>query len=133
MPVRPHLLAACVALGPAACTSVPVARTAAATQPALTAQTLNSGGVMPAEQARVHFDHAELHFAVDPATQSIDASATLSFTAKSATGPASPVTPSLASWYGSWHRASSCSRCSSRPRCGRTAGRSSRPAAPAVL
>jgi aminopeptidase N len=85
MPLRPHLLAACVALGLAACTSVPVAKTAAATQPALTAQTLNSGGVMPAEQARVHFDHAELHFAVDPATQSIDASATLSFTAKSAT------------------------------------------------
>jgi aminopeptidase N len=84
MPLRPHLLAACVALGLAACTSVPVAKTAA-TQPALTAQTLNSGGVMPAEQARVHFDHAELHFAVDPATQSIDASATLGFTAKSAT------------------------------------------------
>ncbi len=40
---------------------------------------------MPAEQARVHFDHAELHFTVDPAGQSIDASATLSFTAKSAT------------------------------------------------
>ena len=85
MSLRPHLLAACVALGLAACTSVPVARTAAANRPAPTAQTLNSGGVMPAEQARVHFDHAELHFAVDPAAQSIDASATLSFTAKSAT------------------------------------------------
>ena len=85
MPVRPHLLAACVALVLAACTSVPVAETAAAVQPALTAQTLSSGGVMPAEQARVHFDHAELHFAVDPAAQSIDAIATLSFTAKSAT------------------------------------------------
>lgn len=86
MPLRPHLLAACVALGLAACTSVPAAKTAAAVQPALTAQTLSSGGVMPAEQARMHFDHAELHFAVDPAAQSIDASATLSFTAKSATG-----------------------------------------------
>jgi aminopeptidase N len=82
---RLHLLAISVALGLAACTSVPVAKTGAATQPALTAQTLNSGGVMPAEQARVHFDHAELHFTVDPAGQSIDASATLSFTAKSAT------------------------------------------------
>ncbi|MEO9215020.1 MAG: M1 family metallopeptidase [Rhodanobacter sp.] len=91
---RLHLLTLSVALGLAACTSVPVARTAARTvnrtssaptQPALTAQTLNSGGVMPAEQARVHFDHAELHFTVDPAAQSIDASATLSFTAKSAT------------------------------------------------
>ncbi len=82
---RLHLLAISVALGLAACTSVPVAKTGAPTQPALTAQTLNSGGVMPAEQARVHFDHAELHFTIDPAGQSIDASATLSFTAKSAT------------------------------------------------
>lgn len=85
MSLRPSLLAAGVALGLAACTSVPVAKTAPPAQPAPTAQTLNSGGVMPAEQARVHFDHAELHFAVDAATQSIDASATLSFTAKSAT------------------------------------------------
>jgi aminopeptidase N len=82
---RLHLLAIGLALGLAACTSVPVARTVAPTQPALTAQTLNSGGVMPAEQARVHFDHAELHFALDPARQSIDARATLTFTAKSAT------------------------------------------------
>lgn len=82
---RLHLFAISVALGLAACTSVPVAKTGAPTQPALTAQTLNSGGVMPAEQARVHFDHAELHFTIDPAAQSIDASATLSFTAKSAT------------------------------------------------
>jgi aminopeptidase N len=85
MHLRLHLLAISVALGLAACTSVPVAKTGAPTQPALTAQTLNSGGVMPAEQARVHFDHAELHFTIDPAGQSIDASATLSFTAKSAT------------------------------------------------
>ncbi|WP_426701017.1 M1 family metallopeptidase [Rhodanobacter sp. Col0626] len=79
---RLHLLAISVALGLTACTSVPVAKTS---QPALTTQTLSSGGVMPAEQKRVHFDHAELHFSVDPAKQSIDASATLSFTAKSAT------------------------------------------------
>jgi Aminopeptidase N len=82
---RLHLLAIGVALSLAACTSVPVAKTGTPTQPALTTQTLNSGGVMPAEQARVHFDHAELHFTIDPAAQSIDASATLSFTAKSAT------------------------------------------------
>ncbi|HEV2679036.1 MAG TPA: M1 family metallopeptidase, partial [Rhodanobacter sp.] len=82
---RLHLLTLSVALGLAGCTSVPVARTVAPTQPALTAQTLNSGGVMPAEQARVHFDHADLHFTIDAAAQSIDASATLSFTAKSAT------------------------------------------------
>jgi len=82
---RLHLLAISVALGLAACTSVPVATTHAPSQPALTAQTLNSGGVMPAEQARVHFDHADLHFTIDPVGQSLDASATLSFTAKSAT------------------------------------------------
>ena len=56
-----------------------------ATQPALTEQTLRSGGTMPAEQARVHFDHAELHFSVDPAQQSLDAVARLSFSAREAT------------------------------------------------
>ena len=40
---------------------------------------------MPPEQARVHFDHAQLHIGVDPAQQRIDASATLSFTAHEAT------------------------------------------------
>ncbi len=85
MHFRQHLLATGVALALAACTSVPVARTAAPAQPALTTQTLNSGGVMPAEQARLHFDHAELHFSVDAAQQRIDGVATLSFTAKSAT------------------------------------------------
>ena len=85
MHFRQHLLATGVALALAACTSVPVARTAAPAQPALTTQTLNSGGVMPAEQARLHFGHAELHFSVDAAQQRIDGVATLSFTAKSAT------------------------------------------------
>ncbi|EIL96515.1 aminopeptidase N, partial [Rhodanobacter denitrificans] len=75
----------CTALGLAACSGVPVARTVATAQPALTAQTLNSGGAMPAEQARVHFDHAELHFTVEPAAQRIDAVATLGFTATSTT------------------------------------------------
>ncbi|WP_426687707.1 M1 family metallopeptidase [Rhodanobacter ginsengiterrae] len=83
MPFRPHLLALGVTLGLASIAAT--ATTTATTQPALTTQTLNSGGVMPAEQARVHFDHAELHFTVEPAQQSIDASATLSFTAKTAT------------------------------------------------
>ncbi|MGY3041752.1 aminopeptidase N [Rhodanobacter sp. TND4EL1] len=78
MSARQHLLVLGVALGLASFGS-------AATQPALTTQTLNSGGVMPAEQARVHFDHADLHFTVEPAQQRIDASATLSFTAKAAT------------------------------------------------
>ncbi len=81
MPFRLHLLAFGVALGLSACASVPIAKSGST---APTALTLNSGGVMPAEQARVHFDHAELHFTVDAARQSIDASATLSFTAKSA-------------------------------------------------
>ncbi|MEO5829052.1 MAG: M1 family metallopeptidase [Rhodanobacter sp.] len=82
MSVRPHLLALGVALGLAGYGNAFAAET---TQPALTAQTLNSGGSMPAEQARVHFDHADLHFTIDAAQQRIDASATLSFAAKSAT------------------------------------------------
>jgi aminopeptidase N len=53
--------------------------------PPLTEQTKYSGGVMPAEQRRVHFDHAELHFRVDPATRSLEATATLRFTAVEAT------------------------------------------------
>ena len=40
---------------------------------------------MPDEQKRVHFDHAELHIAVDPSQQRIDAIATLSFTAREPT------------------------------------------------
>ncbi len=81
MSFRPHLLAASLALSLAACTSVPLNHLAPR---APTAQTLNTGGTMPAEQAALHFDHADLHFSVDTANQSIDASATLSFTAESA-------------------------------------------------
>jgi aminopeptidase N len=58
---------------------------AAVEQPKLTAQTLNSGGTMPAEQARLNFDHAELHFTVDPAKRHLDGEATLRFTAREAT------------------------------------------------
>jgi aminopeptidase N len=58
---------------------------AAVEQPKLTAQTLNSGGTMPAEQARLNFDHAELHFTVDPARRHLDGEATLRFTAREAT------------------------------------------------
>jgi aminopeptidase N len=54
-----------------------------ASGPALTPQTLSSGGIMPDEQRRVNFDHAQLHFTVNPAQQSIDANAVLTFTAKS--------------------------------------------------
>ncbi|UGB37706.1 M1 family metallopeptidase [Frateuria soli] len=54
-------------------------------QPKLTAQTRNSGGAMPAEQARLHFDHAELHFAIDPARRHLDGEATLRFTAREPT------------------------------------------------
>ncbi|MFK2932161.1 M1 family metallopeptidase [Dyella agri] len=48
-------------------------------QPPLTALTKDSGTPEPAEQKRVHFDHAELHIAVHPDTQSIDGKATLDF------------------------------------------------------
>jgi aminopeptidase N len=82
---RLPLLALSAALSLAACASAPPAKPGAVEQPALTAQTLNSGGAMPAEQARVHFDHAELHFAVDPAQQRIDAVANLTFTANAPT------------------------------------------------
>ncbi|NAW11202.1 M1 family metallopeptidase, partial [Salmonella sp. gx-h1] len=55
------------------------------TQPPLTALTKDSGTPMPAAQKRVHFDHAALHITVQPATQSIAASATLTFSATAAT------------------------------------------------
>jgi len=76
--LRPHLLAAGLILGLGACAS---ASARPDTPPQATAQTLNSGGVMPAEQAALHFDHAGLHFRVDPAQQSIQGEAELSFTA----------------------------------------------------
>ena len=76
-PLRPALLAFAMAL--AGCAGVPHH------QPPLTTLTENSGGAMPDEQKRVHFDHAELHIAVDPSQQRIDAIATLSFTAREPT------------------------------------------------
>ena len=80
-PLRPALLALSLVL----CLDIHAATSAHPQQPPLTAQTESSGGVMPAEQARVHFDHAELHIAVDPSKQRIDASATLTFSARSPT------------------------------------------------
>lgn len=50
-------------------------------QPPLTALTKDSGTPEPAAQKALHFDHAELHFAVHPKTQSITARATLTFSA----------------------------------------------------
>lgn len=79
MSPRVSLIALCVTL------SMAVTGSAFSAQPALTAQTLNTGGVMPVEQARVHFDHAELHWSIDPTAQSINGNATLTFSAKSAT------------------------------------------------
>ena len=75
--IRTRLLAACI--GVAACAG---AIAHPATPAPTTAQTLDSGGVMPAEQAALHFDHAALHFRVDPARQSLAGEATLSFTAR---------------------------------------------------
>lgn len=89
MQLRKNVLALSLAFGMATTATVmaaPPKKTAATpAQPALSAQTLRSGGVMPAEQARVSFDHADLHFTVLPDKQAIDASASLSFTAKSST------------------------------------------------
>lgn len=78
-PLRPALLALSLALAISGCAHVQQH------QPPLTTLTENSGGAMPAEQKRVHFDHAQLHIAVDPAQQRIDATATLSFTAREPT------------------------------------------------
>lgn len=77
-----------LALVLAACASAPLTAVQSASarpQPPLTAQTRRSGGAMPAEQQRLHFDHAELHFDVHPATRSLDGEATLRFTARAPT------------------------------------------------
>ncbi|MFK2878633.1 M1 family metallopeptidase [Rhodanobacter hydrolyticus] len=82
--MRPTLLTLSLALG-LGIAGPTLAQTAAPSQPPLTALTKDSGTPMPAEQKRVHFDHAELHIAVTPDTRSIAASATLTFGALEAT------------------------------------------------
>lgn len=79
--LRPLTFALCIAL--AATTHATDAQ--APEQPPLTEQTQRSGGLMPAEQQRVNFDHAELHFRVDPAQHTLDAQARLTFGAREAT------------------------------------------------
>ncbi|MFC4763877.1 M1 family metallopeptidase [Dyella koreensis] len=54
-------------------------------QPPISELTQRSGGVMPVEQRRVNFDHAELHFTPDIAKQTLDATAQLTFTARETT------------------------------------------------
>jgi aminopeptidase N len=83
MQPRLPLLALGITLGLAA--GAHASEPAAVEQPKLTAQTLNSGGTMPAEQARLNFDHADLHFTVDPARRHLDGEATLRFTAREPT------------------------------------------------
>ncbi|MBD8899068.1 M1 family metallopeptidase [Rhodanobacter sp. DHG33] len=82
--MRPTLLALGLALGLGG-TAFAHADTTPPSQPPLTALTKDSGTPEPAEQKRVHFDHAELHIAVHPDTQSIDGKATLTFSALEAT------------------------------------------------
>lgn len=82
--MRPTLLALGLTLGLGG-TAFAHAATTTPTQPPLTALTRDSGTPMPAAQKRVHFDHAALHITVQPATQSIAASATLTFSATAAT------------------------------------------------
>ena len=65
--LRPLTLALCLAL----CAATHAEDAKPSEQPPLTEQTLRSGGQMPAEQQRVNFDHAELHFTVDIAQHSI--------------------------------------------------------------
>lgn len=78
--MRPTLPALGLALGLGS-TALARADTTPPSQPSLTALTKDSGTPEPAEQRRVHFDHAELHIAVHPDTQSIDGNATLTFSA----------------------------------------------------
>lgn len=78
-PLRPALLSLSLLASLAGCSSIQQH------QPPLTNLTENSGGVVPAEQKRVHFDRADLHIAVDPSKQRIDATARLSFTAREPT------------------------------------------------
>ncbi|OZB59307.1 MAG: peptidase M1 [Lysobacterales bacterium 14-68-21] len=84
MNVRPTLLPLCAALAlalsaPARAADVP------AKQPPLTALTLSSGGPMPVEQTRVHFDHADLHFTLDIPHKRLSGDAQLTFTATAPT------------------------------------------------
>jgi aminopeptidase N len=51
-------------------------------EPALTEQTRRSGGAIDPDQARLHFDAADLRFEVLPDTETLNATAILSFTAK---------------------------------------------------
>ncbi|MBB5717287.1 aminopeptidase N [Stakelama sediminis] len=51
-------------------------------QPPLTAQTMRSGGPIDPDQAKLHFDLADLAIAVFPKTETIEGTATLTFTAK---------------------------------------------------
>ncbi len=51
-------------------------------EPAITAQTQRSGGVLTAEQTALQFDSADLAFEVLPETQSLNGIATLTFTAR---------------------------------------------------
>ncbi|HEX5304535.1 MAG TPA: M1 family metallopeptidase [Dyella sp.] len=83
MSLRPTLLPLAVALALASTSAA--TRAAEIQQPALTAQTLSSGGPMPVEQTRVHFDHADLHFTLDIPHRRLDATATLRFTATAPT------------------------------------------------
>lgn len=53
-------------------------------EPAITAQTARSGGVIDPDQAKLGFDAADLSFEVLPETETLRGVATLSFTAKAA-------------------------------------------------
>jgi len=77
--MRHTLLAgACLALGLCACSpSAPPA------PPPLTDYTANSGGPRVPEQQAVTFEHADLHFRVDPEARRIQGDATLTFRLKS--------------------------------------------------
>ena len=84
MITRPTLLPLCAALA-LGLTVTARAADVPAHQPPLTALTLSSGGPMPVEQTRVHFDHAELHFTLDIPHHRLAGDARLTFTATAPT------------------------------------------------
>jgi aminopeptidase N len=53
-------------------------------QPAISEQTMRSGGIRPAQQTALAFEHADLSFAVIPDTRRLEGRAKLAFTARTA-------------------------------------------------
>lgn len=81
--MTPKCLPKCLIAGLLAGTMIaPAAGAAEPGKPPITAQTMRSGGVLNAEQAKLVFDTADLAFEVFPETETLAGVATLNFTAR---------------------------------------------------